>query len=79
MSESYGNETIDQPDERDDGGDEPKQIGRLEERERRRQATQQHGDTFAVDEEEPSDAEGGRHGAGNRVTALPGDDEHGEG
>jgi hypothetical protein len=32
--------------------------GRLEEREERQNAEQQHGDTFAVDSEEPTDTSG---------------------
>jgi hypothetical protein len=50
---------------------------RLEEREQRQHATQQHGDTFAIESDEPSDASV-RHGASNRVTALPGDEPDGD-
>jgi hypothetical protein len=48
--------------------------GRLEEREARQQGIQQHGDTFAVDTDEPTDTSGIPHGAPNRVTALPGEE-----
>lgn len=54
------------------------QAGRLEEREQRQHATQQHGDTFAVDSEQPTDTSGVPHGAPNRVTALPGDEPDGD-
>jgi hypothetical protein len=33
-------------------------LGRLEDRERRQNAEQQHGDTFAVDSDEPTDTSG---------------------
>ena len=33
-------------------------LGRLEEREARQQGVQQHGDTFAVDPDEPTDTSG---------------------
>ena len=33
-------------------------TGRLEEREQRQHGTQQHGDTFAVDSDEPTDTSG---------------------
>jgi hypothetical protein len=36
---------------------------RLAEREQRQQAVQQHGDTFAVDSDEPTDTSGIPHGA----------------
>jgi hypothetical protein len=54
------------------------QTGPLEERERRQQVVQQHGDTVAVDSDEPTDHE--RHPAwrSNRLTALPGDRPEGE-
>jgi hypothetical protein len=42
-------------------GKEP--TGRLAEREQRQQAVQQHGDTFAVDSDEPTDTSGIPHGA----------------
>ncbi len=48
--------------------------GRLDEREQRQHDIQQHGDTFAVDTDEPTDTSGIPHGASNRVTALPGDE-----
>ena len=54
------------------------QTGRLEEREQRQHAVQQHGDTFAVDSDEPTDTSGIPHGAPNRVTAPPGDEPKGE-
>ena len=50
-------------------------IGRLEEREQRQQGVQQHGDTFAVDTEAPTDTSGIRHGTPNRVTAPPEDED----
>ena len=56
------------------GPDTP-QVGRLEEREQRQHAVQQHGDTFAVDSDEPTDTSGVEQGsASNRVTALPGNE-----
>lgn len=49
-------------------------AGRLEEREQRQHAEQQHGDTFAVESDEPTDTSGvPRHGAGHRIEALPGE------
>jgi hypothetical protein len=54
--------------------------GRLEDRERRQNAEQQHGDTFAVDSDEPTDTSGiptedgeepyGRRGAPRRQSGL---------
>lgn len=41
------------PDDRDSS-----QSGRLDEREQRQHGMQQHGDTFAVDSEEPTDTSG---------------------
>ena len=55
------------------------QSGRLEEREQRQHAVQQHGDTFAVDSDEPTDTSGVEQGsASNRVTALPGNESDGD-
>ena len=53
-------------------------AGRLEEREQRQHGVQQHGDTFAVDSDEPTDTSGIPHGTPNRVTALPGESEAGD-
>ena len=51
---------------------------RTEEREERRHAVQQHGDTFAVDDG-PSDAEEtDEHPGSSRVVALPGREPEGE-
>jgi len=36
----------------------PEKPGKLDEREQRQNAEQQHGDTFAVDTEEPTDTSG---------------------
>lgn len=71
MSETIGTEDIGGRDERDTERDDPttagKQIpagekqepsGRLEEREQRQHGIQQHGDTFAVDNDEPTDTSG---------------------
>jgi len=52
-------------------------TGRTEEREERQHARQQHGDTFAVDDEQ-SDAGRSDHPGSNRVTALPGNEPDGE-
>ena len=54
------------------------QTGRLDEREQRQNAVQQHGDSFAVESDQPTDTSGVPHGAPNRVTALPGDEIEGE-
>ena len=54
------------------------QTDRLEEREQRQHAPQQHGDTFAVESDHPADTSGVSHGAANRVTALPGDESDGD-
>lgn len=81
MSETTGNEKIGEPDERDLEREDPnpRQVGRLEEREQRQQAVQQHGDTFAVDSDEPTDTSGVEQGsAANRVTALPGNEPDGD-
>ena len=72
MSETTGTENIGNSDPRDDeredpsiagkpeipAGEQPEPTGRLEEREQRQHATQQHGDTFAVDTDEPTDTSG---------------------
>lgn len=72
MSETTGTEEIGERDERDakredpsiagkpeiPAGEEQEPTGRLEEREQRQHATQQHGDTFAVDSDEPTDTGG---------------------
>ena len=50
-------------------------IGRLEEREQRQHGVQQHGDTFAVDSDQPTDTSGVPRGAPNRVTAVPGNED----
>lgn len=39
-------------------GDSPEEPGRLEERKQRQEAEQQHGDSFAVDSDEPTDTSG---------------------
>ena len=52
-----------------------KTTGRLEEREQRQHGVQQHGDTFAVDSDQLTDTSGVPHGAPNRVTALPGNED----
>ena len=66
-----GDEDVSAPD--------PPQVGRLEEREQRQHAVQQHGDTFAVDSDEPTDTSGVEQGAAsNRVTALPGNESDGD-
>jgi hypothetical protein len=67
---AFGDEDAPSPDE--------EQTGRLEEREQRQHAIQQHGDTFAVDSDQPTDTSGVPHGAPNRVTALPGDEPDGD-
>lgn len=82
MSETTGTERIGETEEREDpslAGKPEIPAGRLEEREQRQHAEQQHGDTFAVDSEEPTDTSGITRGASNRVTALPGDQPAGEG
>ena len=59
--------------------DAPEQTGRLEEREQRQHGMQQHGDTFAVDSDQPTDTSGiEQSSAPNRVTALPGEDDRPE-
>jgi len=69
VSETTGTEEIGERDaEQEDpsiagkpeipAGEEQEPTGRLEEREQRQHATQQHGDTFAVDSEEPTDTSG---------------------
>ncbi len=50
------------------------QSGRLDEREQRQHAVQQHGDTFAVHSDHPTDTSGVLRGAPKRATALPGDE-----
>ena len=75
MSETTGSENTEEAGA-EEGSEE--QIGRLEERERRQHGVQQHGDTFAVDSDEPTDTSGVPHGAPNRVTALPGEEPRGE-
>jgi hypothetical protein len=67
---AFGDEAEPEPDE--------ELTGRLEEREQRQQATQQHGDTFAVDSDQPTDTSGVPHGAPNRATAQPEDEPNGE-
>jgi hypothetical protein len=67
---AFGDEGAPPPDK--------EQSGRLEEREQRQHAVQQHGDTFAVDSDEPTDTSGFPQGAPNRVTALPGDESDGD-
>ena len=63
----------DVPDEED------RPAGRSEEREERQQAVQQHGDTFAVDNE-PTGAEETNDAPGsNRISALPGNEPDGDG
>ena len=80
MSESTGTESIGERDVRDVAeADLEEQAGRLEERERRRQGVQQHGDTFAVDSDQPTDTSGVPQGAPNSVTALPGNEPDREG
>jgi hypothetical protein len=79
VSETSGTESIGEPDVRDVAEEDlEEQTGRLEERERRQQGVQQHGDTFAVESDQPTDTSGVPHGAPNRVTALPGDEPAGE-
>jgi len=50
------------PEDAEVGADEPpapaEQSGRLDEREQRQHGIQQHGDTFAVDSDEPTDTSG---------------------
>lgn len=72
MSETIGTESIGEDDareaERQDpsvagrpeipAGEQPELTGRRDEREHRQQGMQQHGDTFAVDSEEPTDTSG---------------------
>ena len=66
-------------------GDEPAaapsdQSGRREEREQRQHATQQHGDTFAVESEGPTDTSGVEQGsAPDIVAAQPDKEPSGEG
>jgi hypothetical protein len=68
VSETTGSDEIGATQE---GGE----TGKLEERERRQHAVQQHGDTFAVDSDQPTDTSGVERDSGsNRVTALPGDE-----
>ena len=50
------------------------QPGRLDEREQRQHAVQQHGDTFAVDSAQPTDTSGVPRRAPTKATALPGDE-----
>jgi hypothetical protein len=72
MSETTGAQETGENDERDDpsiagtargsrwnapAGDE-QEAGRLEEREKRQHRVQQHGDTFAVESEQPTDTSG---------------------
>ena len=79
MSETTGTENIGEPDDRDSGeGGSEQQLGRMEERERRQEGVQQHGDTFAVESDQPTDTSGVPRGAPNRVAALPGDEPAGE-
>jgi hypothetical protein len=47
------------------------ELGRLEEREQRQQTVQQHGDTFDVDSEQPTDTSGIEQQSSNRETAPP--------
>lgn len=56
----------------DEAGSAPdaREVGRLDEREERQHAVQQHGDTFAVDSDQPTDTSG----VERRVTALPGNE-----
>lgn len=56
-------------------GENQQPTGRLEEREQRQHGMQQHGDTFAVDSDGPTDTSGiERDSAPNRVVALPGNE-----
>ena len=50
------------------------QTGRLDEREQRQHAVQQHGDTFAVDSDQPTDTSGVPRAAATKSTAQPGDE-----
>jgi hypothetical protein len=50
------------------------QTGRLDEREQRQHAVQQHGDTFAVDSDQPTDTSGVPRQAATKSTALPGEE-----
>jgi hypothetical protein len=60
-------------------GDSTSPAGRLEEREERQQAVQQHGERFAVDSDEPTDTSGIERGsARNRTTTPLGDEPLGE-
>jgi hypothetical protein len=52
--------------------------GRLDEREQRQHGVHQHGDTFAVETEEPTDTSGIPHATPNKVTALPKNDDAGD-
>ncbi len=55
------------------------QVGRREEREERQQAVQQHGDTFAVDSDQPTDTSGvEQESASNRATVLPENESDGD-
>ena len=72
MSETTGTQGIGESDERDDpsiagkpevpAGNAPaadeEETGRLEEREERQHGVQQHGDTFAVESDQPTDTSG---------------------
>jgi hypothetical protein len=72
MSETTGTEGIGENNERDDpsnagkpevpAGDAPsvdeQETGRLAEREKRQHGVQQHGDTFAVESDQPTDTSG---------------------
>lgn len=74
MSETQDDEQIGQPDECDDDRQNPStsctpeaSAGRLEEREQRQHTEQQHGDTFAVDTDQPTDTSGVPTGTTERV------------
>lgn len=69
MSETTGTEDVGERDaEQEDpaiagqpeipAGEKQEPTGRLEEREQRQHGMQQHGDTFAVDSDEPTDTSG---------------------
>ena len=67
-----------QSGERKPADHDPSESGRLEEREERQHGVQQHGDTFSVESDQPTDTSGIPPGS-NRVSVLPGNepsDEH---
>jgi hypothetical protein len=67
VSETTGTESTGEPDVRDVAEEDlEEQTGRLEEREQRQHGTQQHGDSFAVESDEPTDTSGVPHGGDER-------------